>query len=106
MKRELKNVDWDELEFPSSEELGKPVEEASYFIISHLLPGEKWELLEQDKDGSYVVRVTSPNAGVSVSNMTQEELMEIPLGIMKTPMVHVQLDEEKVTAQLRKMGLI
>ena len=107
MKRELKKVDWSELEFPSSEELGYAVEEASYFIISHLLPGQRWELLEQVPSGAYVVRVSGQGPkGDGVYEMTQEQLMEIPLGIMKTPQVHVKLDEAKVTEQLRKRGMI
>ena len=107
MKREVKKVNFDELEFKSSEEVGYAIEDAPYFIMSHLQQGYQWDLLERAGENKYLVRVTAPSAKESgVYEMTEEELRAIPLGILKTPQIHLKLDEAKVTEQLRKRGMI
>ena len=106
MKREVKKVDFSELEFQSSEEVGYAIEEAPYFIMSHLQQGYQWDLLERVGE-NYLVRVNAPSAKESgVIEMTEAQLREIPLGILKTPQVHVHLDPKQAENLLRAKGLL
>ena len=107
MKKEVRRVDFNDLEWKPSEEGGYVIEDAQYIIISHLQPGHQWDLLERTGEDTIMVRIKSPvNSENGVEELTFDYLKSIPLAIIKTPMVHVQLDEASLTKQLRKKGLI
>ena len=99
MKKLVKECDWSALEF------SEDPEQVDYTVYSHTLPNQKWELLgEGDTPNTYAVRIHQARGGIEVRDLTKEDLLEVPLGIIRKEEFRYELSPKDVDQVLRRLN--